>query len=183
MLEKIFGYAKGIFNIITICNLVIGLLCFLMGLLFSLNPNLSNVLVSIITGLLLIFNGILAIVSFVKRKGIELYNYNWIYGIILIIIGIVSMFSGKSLSIILGIYYLAIGIQNGHYALLLKKFKESSWLFVLVTGILFIILGITAFFTNKDNVIVVSGICLMGYGLMNIIDTILLRHRSEYFIA
>ena len=118
-----------------------------------------------------------------KIFGIELYQYNLIYGIILIIIGIVAMFSGKILSIILGIYFLTIGIQKGNYALLLKKFKESSWLFVLVTGILFIVLGIVTFFTNQDNVIAVSGVCLMGYSLMNIIDTILLRHRSEFFIA
>ena len=182
-MNKIFGQAKGIFNIITILNLIMGGLYFLLGLLFFLNPELSNILVSFFTGLLLIGNGIISIVSFVKNENLELYNYNLIYGIILVILGLIAMFTNKILSIFLGIYYIISGIQYGHYALLLKKFHESSWLFVLVTGLLFLILGITTFFTNRENVIVVSGICLMGYGLINIIDNILLRHRSEFFIA
>ena len=93
------------------------------------------------------------------------------------------MFSNKILTIILGIYYIVSGIQKGNYALLLKKFQESSWLFVLVVGILFIALGVTAFFVHDSGIIEATGICLMGYGIINIINTILLRHRSEFFIA
>ena len=183
MIENIFGRAKGIFNIITYIDLGLGLLYAVIGLIFFTNPDLSNVLVSVFTGLLLIFNGAVSIYSYLRRGGIELYNNNLIFGIILILIGIVSMFSGKILSIMLGIYYLTSGIQKGNYGLLLKKFNEKSWLFIMVVGILYAILGIVAFFTSSDNVIVVTGICLIGYGIINIIDTLLLRHRSEYFIA
>ncbi len=183
MIEKVFGKAKGIFNIITIINLCMGLLSFLIGLIFFINSDLSDTLVSIFTGLILITNGIVSIISFIKRNGIELFNYNLIYGILLIIIGIIAMFSNKILTIILGIYYIVSGIQKGNYALLLKKFQESSWLFVLVVGILFIALGVTAFFVHDSGIIEATGICLMGYGIINIINTILLRHRSEFFIA
>lgn len=183
MLKSIFGYCKGIFNTVTIANIVMGLVYFILGLIFFLNPELSNVLVSVFTGIVFIINGILSIVSYIKREGFELYNYNLIYGIVLLILGFASLFLGNILTIMLGVYYLVCGIQKINYAILLKKFEESSWLLILVTGILIMVIGIAAFFNLKDAVIAATGICLMGYGLLNIIINILLRKRSGYFIA
>ena len=183
MFNRLLGEVRGIFNIITIFDLIISLLFIMIGLVFFSNPNMSNIAVSIFTGLLLICNGISSIYAYLKRGGIVLYNNNLIYGIILILIGIIALFSGKILSIILGIYLLISGIQKINYGVFLKKFNESSWLITCGVGVLFIIIGIISFFTSGEFLVKVAGICILGYGLMNMIITILLRRRSSYFIA
>lgn len=183
MFEKLLGEVRGIFNTITIFELVVSLFFMVIGIIFFANPNMSNTVVSIFTGIILIVNGISSIFAYIKRGSIVLYNNNLIYGIVLILLGIVSMFVGKILSIFLGIYFIVSGIQRINYGIFLKKFNESSWLITLVLGILFIAVGIISFFTSGDALVKVAGICTLGYGLMNFISVLLLRRRSKYFIA
>lgn len=183
MIEKILGEVKGIFNIITWIEFILSIICIILGLVFFTNPTTSNILVSIVAGLLLIGNGVTAIISYLRRGGVVLFNNNLTYGISMIIIGIVAFFSGKILAIILGIYLLVNGIQKINYGIFFKKYNESSWLLTLVIGVLYIVIAIITFFTSGDAVIAVTGICLLGYGLLNLINTILLRRRSKFFIA
>lgn len=183
MFKNLLGEVKGIFNIITIIELAISLLFSLMGIIFISNTTININVMSILTGLLLITNGISSIFSYLKRGGIVLYNNNLIYGIILIVVGIFGLFLGNYLPIVLGIYFLVSGVQRINYGIFFKKFNESSWLLTFVIGILFIIVGIISFFAMNGNVIKVNGICLFGYGVINIIDMILFRRRSKYFLA
>lgn len=183
MFSKIFGEAKGIFNIITLIELVFSIMFILLGLIFFSSPNISKVVISVITGLLLILNGVSSIYAFIKKGTIDLYNNNLIYGIFFIVIGIISLFVSNILAIFIGIYFLGIGIQKINYSLLLKKFNESSWIITGAVGILLIIIGIIAFFTSGESLVEVVGICLFGYGAINLVSTLLLRRRSKYFIA
>ena len=183
MFSKLLGEVKGIFNILTIIDLVISTLFILVGIIFFSNQNMNITPLTIITGLLLLSNGVFSIFAYLKRGTIVLYNNNLIYGIILCIVGIIAMFIGTYLKILFGIYLLVIGIQRINYGLFFKKYHESSWIVTLVLGILFIIMGLLVFFTNRDNVVNVSSICILGFGLMNFVNVILLRRRSKYFIA
>jgi len=183
MFSKLLGEVKGIFNILTIIDLVISTLFILVGIIFFSNQNMNITPLAIITGLLLVSNGVFSIFSYLKRGTIVLYNNNLIYGIILCIVGIISMFIGSYIKILFGIYLLIVGIQRINYGLFFKKYHESSWIITLVLGILFIVMGLITFFTSRDNVVNVSSICFLGYGLMNFVNVILLRRRSNYFIA
>lgn len=183
MFSNFLGEVKGIFNVITLIDLVLALICILVGLLFFTGASASNALVSVITGFVLIANGASSIFAFFKRGRIDLYNNDLIFGGLLILLGVVAMFSGKILSIILGIYFLVGGLQKISYSVFLKKFNESSWIVVLGMGIMIAILGIVTFFTDGEAVIKVTGICLLGYGIFNLINAILFRRRAKYFIA
>ncbi len=183
MFDKILGEVRGIFNVITLIDLCLSIVYILVGIMFFAGANASNVLVSVVTGMILIANGAVSIFSYFKRGNIDLYNNNLIFGALLILLGVVAMFSGKILSIILGIYFLVGGVQKINYSLFLKKFNESSWIVVLGMGILIAILGVVTFFTDGEAVIKVTGICLLGYGIFDLINTILFRRRSKYFIA
>ena len=87
------------------------------------------------------------------------------------------------LTIFVGVYFLIIGAQKINYSLLLKKYHESCWPLVLVMGIFFVVISIITFFINGNGVINGVGIGLMGYGLIDLVNTILLRKRSQYFLA
>lgn len=183
MLEKILGRVKGAFNIITFIEIIISIIFILLGIIIFANPRMTNLTVSILTGIVLIINGISSIYSYIKKGDIVLYKYNLIYGIVLILIGILAMVVGKVLSILLGIYFIICGTQRINYGIFLKKFNESSWVITLVLGFLFIIIGIVSFFTNGNSLVQVIGICTLGYGIMNFTNVLLLRRRSKYFIA
>lgn len=183
MFSKILGEAKGIFNIITILDLAISIIFIIFGLTFFNNSASSNFFVSLVTGFILIGNGCASIFAYKKRDGIDLYNNNFLFGIVYILCGLIAIFSGRILSIILGIYILITGLQKINYGLFLKKFSESSWFITVVTGILLIVIAIITLFTNSEFAIKVTGICLLGFGLINLINTLLLRKRSKYFIA
>lgn len=183
MFYKLLGESRGIFNVITLIDMSIALLYLILGILFFVNPTMSNMLVSLLTGLVLICNGVSSIFSYIKRESIELFNFNLVFGIVLIIVGILAIIFNNVLSIMLGIYIIIGGIQKVNYGIVLKKFNESSWLITLVTGILYVIIAILAFFTNKNTIVEVTGICLLAFGLINLINTLLLRRRSNYFLG
>lgn len=183
MIDKLFGEVKGFFNIITIIDAIISIVFLILGLTFFTNPSMSNVLVSIILGIILIINGAISIFAYIKRSDIDLFNYNLYIGIVLILIGILAMVFKNVLTIMLGIYIIICGIQKVIYGVILKKFNESSWLLTIAIGILFFIIGVVSFFTGGDALVKVTGICIFGYGAINLVDIILLRKRSKYFLS
>lgn len=183
MLSKILGEVKGIFNIVTWAEMIEALVYVIIGIIFFVNPKLSFNVVATITGIALIVNGLISIFSYFKRADIDLYNYNLIFGLILVGVGIATIFMDYLVAITLGIYLIVSGLQKASYGLLLKKFNESSWLTILIIGVLFIVLGAITIFTSPDAVVKVAGICLLGYGLINFVDTLLLRRRAKYFLS
>ena len=182
MIEKFLGKVEGIFNYVTLIDMGISLVYVIMGLVFYFLPDMSNLIASILTGLVLILSGANQIYSFIKRDKIHLFNNNLIYGIILVVVGILAMFLGNVLSIVLGIYFIVSGAQKVNYGIVFRKFKESSWLLTIVIGVLFLILGIVCFFAKGDGIVSAVGLGLIGYGLINLVDVILLRKRCKNFL-
>lgn len=181
MYEKFIGEVKGIYNTITLIDLCISLLCVIIGVILSANPSMGNQTASIILGVIFIANGVSSIFSFIKRGSIKLYNLNIIYGSFMIVLGILSLIFLNVLQVILGIYFIFLGVQKATYGLLLNRFSEQSWLLTVVVGVLFLTMGIISFFS--ENVIAMAGIVFIGYGVINIVNVILLRKRSKYYIA
>lgn len=179
MIKKFLGEVKGICNYVTLIDMGISLVYVIMGLVFYFLPDMSNLVVSILTGLVLILSGANQIYSFIKRDKIHLFNNNLIYGIILVVVGILAMFLGNVLSVILGIYFIVSGAQKVNYGILFKKFKEDSWLLNVVIGGLFLALGITSFFAKGRAVIGTVGLGLIGLGIINIVDDLLIRRKYK----
>lgn len=180
---KLIGEAKGVFNVITILELVISIIFVMLGLTFFTNPSGNDTFVAVITGLLLMAYGGLSIYSYMKKGGIELFNFNMIFGVLLILFGFLIMILSNYITYMLGIYFIIIGAQKIIYGTFLKKFNESSWLIILVSGLLFIVEAVVMMVVEPDSIIKLAGICLLGFGLINAVNTILLRKRSKYFIA
>ena len=183
MFNAIFGEVKGTFNIITIIEMIISLLFVFSGLIFYTNSQFSLTMVSLISGIFLILFGSSFIYSYMNRNDISLFNNNLFYGIVLILIGLLSLFIAKILILFIGISLIVCGLQKINYGYFLKKYNESSWLITLVMGFVCIIIGIISFFTDKNLMTQSVGISLLGFGSLNLIIIILLRRRSQYFIA
>ena len=181
MKEKILGEVKGVYNRITLIEFFVSFIWVIIGIILVSSPEGSNTFFSIMTGIIFLLTGFSSIYSFIKRGTISMFNLNIIFGLIMIIIGILTLLINNSLQIFLGIYFLLLGSQKSLYGYILKKFAESSWLITFVVGLLFIVMGTISFFS--ENIIAVCGIFLIGYGLINMISVVLLRKRSKYYIA
>lgn len=180
MINKIFGEIKGLFNIVSIIDLLISFALLVIGIIFYINPEFSNNFVSVFTGVAMIVVGCGTLLYYFKRE--LLFRNNVIYGIVLVIIGILIIIFKNLLIILLAIYFIVDGVKRINYGLILNKFDESSWLINLVIGLLFVIVGIVSIFTRNGELIKSVGICLSFYGIINVIEIILLRRRSKYFL-
>lgn len=182
MFTNLIGEVKGIFNKITIFELIISIIYILLGLIFFTSPKTADVIVSIFTGLVLLLSGCASIYSYLKRGDIVLFNNNLFYGIAFIILGLIAMIFKKILIIMLGIYFLVIGVQKINYGIVLKKFSETSWLFNIVVGLFIVVIAIISFFTQNGELVEAVGLCLLFYGGMNLVETLMMRKRSKYFL-
>lgn len=180
MLKKLIGEVRGIFNTITLIEMVISVIYIVIGLLFYFDPKLSDTLVSTFTGIMLIFTGLSTIFTFFKRE--ILFRNNLLYGICLTLLGISALIFNNILIILISIYFIIEGIKKVNYGIILRRFDESSWLINGTMGILLIIVGIVSFFTRGGELVSAVGICLFFYGAINLVETILLRRRSKYFL-
>jgi uncharacterized membrane protein HdeD (DUF308 family) len=182
MIEKIIGKVKGFFNKVTIMDLIMSIIYVIVGIIFIIVSKINTTVLAIIMGLLLVANAIISIYSFIKNKDISLFKNNLIFGFILFVVGLLTIFIRGYLAIVIGIYLIVVGIQKVNYGLILKQFNESSWLITLVMGIILVAIAGLTIFTNISNIVRVSSIYLIGYGIINFTSTILLRKRSQYFL-
>ena len=74
MFSKILGEVKGIFNIVTMAEMIEALVYVIIGLIFFVNPSLSFSIVATITGIVLIINGLISIYSYFSNYDIS-FNY------------------------------------------------------------------------------------------------------------
>ncbi len=180
MIKKLLGEVRGLFNTITLIEMVISLIYIILGIVFYADAKLSDSLVSTITGITLILAGLSTIFSYFKKEII--FRNNLAYGLSLTILGIIALIFKNVLIIILAIYFMIAGIKKINYGMILRRFDESSWLINTTMGALLIIVGIVSIFTRNGELVRAVGICLFFYGAINLVETIILRRRSKYFL-
>ena len=146
-------------------------------------------IVSIITSIIFAILGIVMakkIISYVVFKGNkDFYNYDLIYGIIAIIIGILIMVYSNTFASIVGI---VIGIWIAYEASLkivlsikLKNVGVASWGIMLGLSLMTLLVGIFVIF-NQSSIVVATGIVMIVYAVINIIDEIMFMQYIDKLV-
>ncbi|MCI9366506.1 MAG: hypothetical protein HFJ54_08455 [Clostridia bacterium] len=128
-------------------------------------------------GVIFIFIGITKIARYFVSKGNnEFYNYDWIYGIIAIIIGIITIFYTGTiftvLRIIIGVWIIYSSLVRVSFGMKLKKVEDRSWKVVIALAILMLIFGIYMVF-NTNAVLLTIGAVIIAYAVMDLIESII----------
>ena len=150
----------------------------LLGVILVLNPTGAFHLVSWTLGILFIIIGIYKVISYfiTKKEGI-LYNYNLIYGLTAIIIGIISIIYmniiGSMFRIIIGIWIIYTSFLSINSTLQLKAVGNKSWIYSLILSIIMFICGLYII-VSSGAIIVAVGIIMIICSIMNIIEDIVL---------
>lgn len=173
------------FNKMLTISIVSSIVIALVGAVLLFMPKLSNKLIGVIMGVLFILYGITTIYKYITRNGAKLYSLNLLYGIIILLIGVIIVlvpFSVTSfLTICLGLYLIIIGINKVTYGIWFKIGNHSSWLITLVIGIMLIFFGILILSNPFSSLTITRlvGAFLILASILDITDLILLKKRSD----
>ena len=151
----------------------------IIGLIIAYNPNTTFKVISyLIWGIFIIF-GSIKIFEYFKTKGsYDLYNYELVYGIIAILLGLVVIFCNEMietlLRIMVGVWIVYSGAMRLGLALKLQKIDTDNkiWVAVLLIAIAILVCGLFII-ANPGTLIATMGILMVVYAVMDIIEEII----------
>lgn len=173
------------FNKILLYNFIGAIVTLVLGMILLFLPELTNKVVGVLTGVIFLISGALAIYNYLQRDGAKLFSLNLIFGILDFLLGaiiIVFPFSVSTfVTICFGLYMIINGVKKINYSFWLKKGSEECWLITLVTGILLIIFGIMVMFNPfvKFTITKLVGAFLLVIAALEITNTILFKKRAK----
>lgn len=149
----------------------------IIGVLFVRNPEAIKITFSYVIGGIFALLGILKIINYFAEKGNEdFFNYDLVFGIIALIIGIILItqysFINTLFRISIAIWLIYSGLIRGTTAMKLKSFELKNWWVVLVSAILMVLAGI--YIMSFAGIIEVTlGVIMICYAVVDIINGIL----------
>ena len=176
---------ENVYNRMIIYSLLTAILAILVGLTLIFLPSVSNKIVGIIMGVVILIFGINAVYKYFHRDGAKIFSLNIVFGVLYSILGVVIILYPFSVmefvTVCLGIFVIINGTTKINYGVWLKKGNEDSWLVTLVTGIFLVIIGIMLVF-NPFASLTLTQLCgafLIIVGILNVSDTILFKKRAK----
>lgn len=176
---------ENVYNRMIIYSLLTAILAILVGLTLIFLPSVSNKIVGIIMGVVILIFGINAVYKYFHRDGAKIYSLNIVFGVLYSILGVVIILYPFSVmefvTLCLGIFVIINGATKINYGVWLKKGNEDSWLVTLVTGIFLVIIGIMLVF-NPFASLTLTQLCgafLIIVGILNVSDTVLFKKRAK----
>ena len=176
---------ENVYNRMTIYSLITSILSIIVGLVLIFLPTVSNKVVGIIVGVIILIFGINAVYKYFHRDGAKIYSLNIVFGVLYSILGVVIILYPYSVmefvTVCLGLFIIINGATKVNYGLWLKRGSEDSWLVTLVTGIFLVVLGIMVVFNpfSAFTLTQLSGAFLIIVGILNVSDTILFKKRAK----
>lgn len=158
-------------------SIVESLIFAILGIILVWKPNEIVSMIAYIIGAIFIIVGIIKIVNYVQAKGKnDLYNYELIYGIMAVVIGLVVIIYSSTISkifgIIIGIWIIYSSIVRATSALKLKVLKTNIWIYSLLLAIVMFICG---FYIILDSGVIITtvGVVMIIYSVLDIIENVI----------
>ena len=177
------------YNIIKLVEIILSVLFVIFGIILFSNNILDVKKISIFLGIFVLLYSILNIYSAISSNSNKLFKMNIIFGAIYAFISILLFTNFIKLVNYLPVYFGAFlviaGIKQLIVSIRLKMVRESSFLLVLVMSILILALGLLLIFYPFESfdIIELTAVFSILYGLLNINTSNLLRNRVKKFLS
>lgn len=164
-------------------SILTSLVILAVGVLMICNPDVVTSIVGYVIGGVFVVLGFYKVINYFVSKGkYDFYNYDLVYGILAIVLGIIVMLCMNSITsllrIMIGIWILYSGLLRLTFSFKLKKFYVDSWVFSLVASILMIVAGL--FVTLYQGTILVAlGFVMVFCSIMDIIEEIIFMKNVD----
>lgn len=170
-------YLKNILKKTGWASLVESLIFAIIGIILIQNPEGTVKVISYILGIIFILIGVYKIiVHIMEKQSASLYNYSLIYGIMAIVIGIITIaFSstiGNLFRIIVGVWIIYSSLLRFSSALKLRSCKSNIWIYSTVLSAIMLICGIYVV-ANSGAIVSTIGIFVLIYSIIDIIENII----------
>lgn len=158
----------------------------ILGLILIWHPEETVRVISYIIGIAFIALGIYKVFNYISSKGkYDFYNYDFLYGLMAIIIGIViiaySWAIGSVFRIVIGIWIIYSSFMRIGLAMKLKNQGFSVWVYSLILALAMLILGLVITL-NQGAIIQTIGVLMIISSVIDIAeDIIFMRNVKEIF--
>lgn len=157
--------------------IVESLIFVILGIILVWQKDIIMSVIAYVLGSVFIILGIIKVINYVQAKGKnDLYNYELVYGLMAVIIGIVIMVYSaqitKAFGIIIGIWIVYSSIIRASSALKLKTLNNNIWIYSLIIAIIMLICGLVVIF-NMGAIIEVIGSIMIVYAILDIIENLI----------
>ena len=130
--------------------------------------------------------GIIKVAQYFLAKGkYDLFNHEIIYGIMAIVIGIVTMVYSSTIGsifrIVVGVWIIYSSLIRINTAMKLRNIKSNVWGYSLILALIMLICGLYVTI-NSGAVMVIIGAMMVAYAVIDIVeDIIFMRNVKEIF--
>lgn len=164
-------------------------LCLLGAMLIAV-PDFSAALLGVICGIILTLFGAVKLIGYFSKDLYRLaFQYDLIFGIVLIAVGVVILVRPESvlnfICIALGLTILADGISKIRISIESKRFGIREWWLILVSAVLTSAMGLVLMFRPAQSVrvmMIILGITLLLEGILNLCTVItavkIIKHQQ-----
>lgn len=159
-------------------SLITSVIFAIIGSILIAKPEGTVKIASYIIGIIFIFAGIYKIFNYLREKENTelLYHYNVAYGVIAIIIGLITMFYSTQIvalfRILIGIWIIYSSILRINLAFNLKNIDSKLWIPSIIVAFAMFVCGIYITFTSNA-IIVTIGIIIVTYAVLDIIESLI----------
>lgn len=158
-------------------SLISSIIFAVLGIVLITNPEGTVKFVSYILGIIFILIGLYKVANYLSNKGkLDFYNYDMAFGVIAIILGIITIaFSnqiGNIFRILIGLWIIYSSIIRINFSFKFKNINSSIWIGSLIISIIMFICGIYII-SNSGAIIVTIGIVVLAYAILDIIESLL----------
>ena len=158
-------------------SLLTSIIFAIIGIVLIINPEGTIKTVAYTLGTIFILIGAYKIISYVKNKGkYDFFNLDMTFGIIAIIIGLITIVYIKQIGtifrIIIGVWIIYSAIMRINLASKLKILDSRTWISYLALAILMFICGVYILFTANAILVTIGGIILV-YSILEILESII----------
>ena len=160
-------------------SIAVSIIFAILGIILINRPEEIMSIIAYIIGAIFIVAGIIRINNYIKEKGKEdLYNYQLIYGIMAIVIGLVIIiyrgFISQIFGIIIGMWIIYSSVVRFSSALKLKSTNTDIWIYALVISIIMFICGLYVALSSGAIIFSAIGAIMIAYAVLDIVENIIL---------
>ena len=157
-----------------------------LGLILIWHPEETVRVISYIIGIAFIALGIYKVINYISSKGkYDFYNYDFLYGLMAIIIGIViiaySWAIGSIFRIVIGIWIIYSSFMRIGLAMKLKNQGFNVWAYSFILAIIMLILGLVITLHQGAIIQVVGGLMIVSSVIDIVEDVIFMKNVKEIF--
>lgn len=171
------NYIENLFKKTGWISIIESVIFAILGLILIWFPVATLKVISCILGAIFIVIGIFKAINYFLSKGkYDFYNYDLIFGLMAIVIGIITIAYSDTISaifrIIIGIWIVYSSLIRINTSFKLKAMNLDAWVYSLVLAIVMFICGLYIAM-NSGSVITTIGIVILIYSIIDIIENVI----------